>query len=94
VIRDTATGVEIDVRVAPRAGKSEIDGQRNGMLLVRIAAPPVENAANEALIELLARTLSVPRRSVQLVRGKHSRSKIILVAGVSADFVRDRLQSG
>jgi uncharacterized protein (TIGR00251 family) len=93
MIRDTATGVEIDIRVIPCARKTEVSGQRDGKVLVRVAAPPVENAANEELIGFLAEALSVPRRSIRLVRGEHSRSKVVAVTGVSAQLVRECLHS-
>ncbi|PYR58787.1 MAG: hypothetical protein DMF91_16325, partial [Acidobacteria bacterium] len=59
----TADGVILAVRVIPRARKSEIAGTRDGALLVRLAAPPVEGAANDALIEFLAKRLGAPRRA-------------------------------
>jgi uncharacterized protein len=88
-----AAGVTIAVRVIPRAARTKIDGVRNGALLVRLAAPPVDGAANDALIELLADVLECPRRQVSLVAGQTSRDKRILVTGLSADFVRARLHS-
>jgi uncharacterized protein len=92
VVRETATGVEIEIRVIPRARRTEISGHRDGAVLIRVAAPPVEDAANDALTAFLAGALSVPRRSVRLVRGAHSRTKTVAVAGVSARFVHDRLR--
>jgi uncharacterized protein (TIGR00251 family) len=88
VIRETATGIELDVRVIPRAGRTAIAGVRDEMLLVRIAAPPVEGAANEALIAYLAEILGVPRRAVRLVSGERGRRKRIAIDGVSDDQVR------
>lgn len=88
-----ANGVTFAVRVIPRAGRSKIDGVRNGALLVRLAAAPVDGAANEALIELLADWLECPRRQVSLVSGQSSRDKRILVTGLTTDSVRTRLHS-
>lgn len=79
---DAREGVSILVRVIPRAPRTEISGVRNGALLVRLAAPPVEDAANEALLDLFARLLRCPRRSVQLAAGARSRDKRIRVTGV------------
>lgn len=90
-VRETATGVEIDVRVIPRATKTLIGGVRNGALLVRLAAPPVEGAANDALVRLLARRLRVPTRCVCIVAGGRGRQKRVVVEGVSATEVRERL---
>ncbi|MBS1816405.1 MAG: DUF167 domain-containing protein [Acidobacteria bacterium] len=83
MIRSTATGVELDVRVIPRSGKPGVDGERDGRLLVRLSAPPVEGAANEALVELLSRLLACPRRAVRIVSGQKNRSKRVAVDGIS-----------
>jgi uncharacterized protein len=91
VISPTADGVELDVRVIPRARKSQIGGERDGALVVRVAAPPVEGAANDALIEFLATTLDLPRRNIKIISGEHSRDKRVSIAGASADAVRSRL---
>jgi len=64
---------------------------REGALLVRLAAPPVEGAANEALVELLARLLAVPRRAVRIVSGETSRTKRLAIDGVSEPAVRAAL---
>lgn len=87
-------GVVIDVRVIPRSGRPGIAGTRDGALLVRLTAPPVEGAANAELIAVLAEALTVPRRSVSLLSGGHSRRKRVKVAGVSEGEVRARLTAG
>jgi uncharacterized protein (TIGR00251 family) len=84
VIQSTRAGVEIDVRVIPRAGRSGLAGERDGRLLVRLSAPPVEGAANQALIELFSKIFDRPRRSVRIVSGEKSRSKRIAIDGVTA----------
>ena len=71
------------VRVTPRAGRDEIAGERDGMLLVRVGAPPADGRANDAVLRLIARALHVPARDVELVRGARSREKTIRVAGCS-----------
>jgi len=71
------------VRVVPRASRSEIVGEHDGALRVRIAAPPVEGAANEALVRLLARRLGVSRNKVKITSGQTSKLKIISVTGVN-----------
>jgi uncharacterized protein (TIGR00251 family) len=90
-VRAHAGGVRLDVRVIPRAGRTAAAGERDGALLVRLAAPPVDGAANDALIAFLARALDVPRRSVTLVRGQASRTKTVDVAGISESLARERL---
>ena len=93
MIHATDAGVEIDVRVIPRAGKSAIAGERDGRMLIRVAAPPVEGAANDAVIELLAKLLDCPRRAVRIVSGEKSRSKRLAVDGVTPDEVRRLLRA-
>jgi uncharacterized protein (TIGR00251 family) len=91
VIRSTAGGVEFDVRVVPRSGRTEIGGTRRDAVLVRLAAPPVEGAANEALIAFLSKQLDAPRGAIQILSGVHSRQKRVLVGGLTLDEVRARL---
>ena len=77
------------VRVAPRASKTEAAGEHDGALKVRIAAPPVEGAANEELTRFLARSLKVPARSVEIVGGHASKTKTVRVVGArAADLAR------
>jgi uncharacterized protein (TIGR00251 family) len=79
------------IRTIPRASKSVIAGRRGDALLVRLAAPPVEGAANEALIELLSRTLRRPRRDITIVSGERSREKRVAIEGISADELSARI---
>jgi uncharacterized protein len=88
IVTATTNGASIQLRVVPRAGRSSIAGIRDGALLVRVAAPPVDGAANDALVDLLAAAFGVPRREVQLVSGEHSRSKRVIVHGLDAEAVR------
>jgi len=69
------------VRVVPRSSRSEIVGQHDGALRVRIAAPPVEGAANLALVRLLARALDVSPGAVEIISGKSSRTKTVSIVG-------------
>jgi uncharacterized protein (TIGR00251 family) len=94
VIRPTAAGVEIDVRVIPRASRTTLGGTRDHALLIRLAAPPVEGAANDALIEFLADILHVPQRAVRIVRGARGRLKRVAVDGVDEVTARSRLGQG
>jgi uncharacterized protein (TIGR00251 family) len=73
------------VRVVPRAKRTAIAGERDGRLLVRVAAPPVDGKANAAVVKLLAKTLGVPRSSVTIVSGELSRDKVVRVEGVAPD---------
>lgn len=91
VIHPTIGGVFIDVRVIPRAGTSGLAGTRGDALLVRLNAPPVEGAANKALVELLARELGVAKRAVTVVSGERSRQKRVRVEGMSVSIAALRL---
>ena len=83
----------IDVRVIPRARRTESSGERDGAFVIRLAAPPVDGAANDALVEFLADTLNVPRRAVRIVSGERGRRKRVEIEGVTAADVATRLQS-
>jgi uncharacterized protein len=93
LIRQTATGVELDVRVITRARETRIGGERDGALLVRVAAPPVEDAANDRLIEYFARLTHRPRSAVRLVSGAHGRRKRLAIDGIGADSMRELIRA-
>jgi uncharacterized protein (TIGR00251 family) len=79
----------VDVRVIPRAKKTEFAGTRDGALLIRVSAPPVDGAANDAVIEFLARRLKIPHRNIRLLSGTTSRQKRFDIAGVTPEQIRD-----
>lgn len=83
----------LSVRVIPRSSKSRIDGRRGDALLVRLAAPPVDGAANEALIDLLAREFRRPKRDITILSGQSSRDKRIDIAGLSEAEGTERLSA-
>jgi uncharacterized protein len=87
----TRKGVILSVRVVPRARKTEIGGVRGEALLVRVAAPPVDGAANAALVDVLADALGVPRGAIEILSGDRGRHKRVAIAGVSPEHVRTRL---
>ena len=83
----TGSGVFLDVRVIPRAAKSQITGRRGDALVIRLSAPPVDGAANAELIELFAQALGIPKRNIEIVAGHRSRTKRVRITGVtSADL--------
>jgi uncharacterized protein (TIGR00251 family) len=73
------SGVLLLVSVMPNAKRTEADGLHDGALRVRLAAPPIEGRANEALVAWLAKSLGVPKRSVELLRGESSRRKQVAI---------------
>ena len=88
-LRDGA--VWLSIRLQPRASKNEIGKALGNELKVKVTAPPVDSAANEALVRLLAEELDCPRGSVQLARGQISRHKLVVIQGLSASEVLERL---
>ncbi len=83
-IVDTPGGCVISIRVIPRARRCELAGERDSALLIRLAAPPVEGAANDALIAFLAEVLNVSKRAVTIVSGERAREKRVRIDGLSA----------
>jgi uncharacterized protein len=77
--------LSFSVRVVPRASKTAAAGEHDGALRVRVAAPPVEGAANDALIKFLAKEFGVPARDVEIRSGHTSKTKVVRVAGASAE---------
>lgn len=71
------------VHVVPRASRSEIVGKHDGALKVRLAAPPVEGAANAELIRLLAKSLNLPQNAVEVISGFNSKRKIVRARGAT-----------
>lgn len=82
---------EIAVRLIPRARVNEIAGERNGVLLARVTAPPVDGRANAALCRLIGKRAGVGVCSVSIVRGAGSREKVIRVEGISEEDLRRAL---
>jgi len=80
--REERGGLILAVYVRPRASRSAIEGVHDGALAVRLAAPPVEGAANRALVELLARSLRVPRGAVRIEAGERGRRKRVRIEGI------------
>ena len=79
--------VRFSVRVQPRSSRTGVEGVHGDALKVRVNAPPVDGAANEAVVEVLAEALGVPRRAVRIVAGDSSRTKVVEVAGVDSAAV-------
>ena len=87
-LTDTPAGAVLNLRIVPRAAKNAIQGELGDALKIRLCAPPVDGAANAALIEFLAETFDLPRARVQLLSGATSRTKRVLLAGLPAAKVQ------
>lgn len=91
-LRETAEGVYLSLKLQPRASRNQVQGLHGNELKISVTAPPVDSAANGALIEFLAESLHMSRSSIQLVRGQTSRHKTIFISGVRAADVASRLK--
>jgi uncharacterized protein (TIGR00251 family) len=85
-------GIAFAVRVVPRAGRTAVAGVRGDALLVRLAAAPVEGAANDALIAFLSTVFDRPRRDITILSGHKSRDKRVALAGLSESEITSRLE--
>jgi uncharacterized protein (TIGR00251 family) len=92
-VTEHSDSITFPVKVHPRAKNNSITGEVGGALKLAITAPPVDGAANEACVEFFAKSLKVRRSSVSIASGERSRSKIVRVAGVTAQQFWERLSS-
>lgn len=88
-VREEGGRVRFSVRVQPRASRDEVSGVHGDALKIRLAAPPVDGAANDALVNFLSTLFVVPRRAVRILAGESSRSKLIEIDGVTARAIHD-----
>ena len=94
IVQDTTAGVVLSVHIQPKASTTECVGIHGDAVKIRVAAPPVDGAANDELIRFLARRLSIPVSSVQIKSGAGGRQKRVVIKGVSAEFVLACLNVG
>jgi uncharacterized protein len=93
-LRETAAGIILSVRVAPRSSRNAIEGEHQGALRIRLTAPPSDDRANGSLRRVLAERLNVPISAVRIVAGEKSRSKRVEIQGVTRAQVLARLSKG
>jgi uncharacterized protein (TIGR00251 family) len=91
---DATQRARIDIRVMPRSSKNGIDGIRDGRIVIRVTAAPVDGAANDAVVATIAAALDLPRRAVRVVHGDTSRNKTIEITGLASATVHSRLAHG
>ena len=91
-VRELEGGVEIVIHAQPRASRSEVVGLHGDALKVRLAAPPLDGAANAELIRVMAKVLGVPKSSVEVTRGHSGKSKVVRIAGLAVEVARARLK--
>lgn len=87
----TSSGSTCTIRVTPRAGRTALAGIRDDLLLVKLAAAPVDDAANDALVAYLAETFDIPRRHIRIASGHRSRTKRVIFEGATPAALEARL---
>ena len=90
-IRAQVDGVQLAVKLQPRASANEVCTPIGGELKIKVTAPPVDSAANEALVKLLAEKLDCARNRVELIRGHTSRHKTVMLHGFKTEEVEEKL---
>lgn len=91
IVREIKDGTVLTVHIQPKASRTECVGPHGDALKIRVAAPPVDGAANEELIRFIAQALAVPSSAVRIEAGATGRHKRIKIRGVTAQFVLSRL---
>lgn len=89
-IRETSAGLDVHVHVQPRASRTGIAGTYNGALKLKVLAPPVDDAANRAVVDFFSRLLGLPKSQVQIVAGLRSRDKVLRISGISLQAFQAR----
>ncbi len=90
-LRAQSNGVLLSIKLQPRASANEVGETLGNELKIKVTAPPVDAAANEALVRLLADTLDCSRNQIELLRGHTSRHKVVRIVGVSEQMIVTRL---
>jgi len=90
-IREIEGGVEITIKAVPGASRDRIVGPLGDALKVQVSAPPEKGKANQAIVDLISKTLGVSSRSIQVVQGQTNTRKVLKIAGIHEEAVRTRL---
>jgi uncharacterized protein len=87
-VSETGAGLTVRLHVLPRAKRGELAGLHNGALKVKVMAPPVENAANRAIIDFFSELLGISKSNLKILAGTKSREKLLQIKGLSiVDFM-------
>jgi hypothetical protein len=81
------------VRVVPRSSKTEIVGEHDGALKIKLKSPPVDGAANQELVDFLSKLFRLPKSDIEIIHGRNSHSKRIRISGLSSEQMRSVLQA-
>lgn len=90
-VQDSGEGTILQVRVQPNASRDEVAGVLDGRLRIRLTSPPVEGAANKACIRFLSKRLGIAKTRISILRGEHTRNKVIGIGGMKGEGVRKKL---
>jgi len=90
-LTDSPEGAVLTLRIIPRAAKDAIQGEHGDALKIRLCAPPIEGAANTALIKFLSKAADIPRSRIQILSGATGRNKRVLLSGCSSNSIRSLL---
>ncbi|HPM41183.1 MAG TPA: DUF167 domain-containing protein [bacterium] len=89
--KERGGGITFECRVLPRAGRNAVRGERGGVLQVALSAPPVDGRANEELVSFLSDILSISKSRISILRGERSRTKLVLILGLTRENLIDRI---
>jgi len=84
-MNEISGGIELHLRVIPRASKNAIQGLHDGALKIRLTTPPVDGKANQALVKFLSKTLKISKSQIKLTQGETNRNKTLKITGISKD---------
>ncbi|MDX1765202.1 MAG: DUF167 domain-containing protein [bacterium] len=90
-VQESAEGTTLQVRVQANASRDELAGVFDGRLRIRLISPPVEGAANTACIRFLSKRLGIAKTRITILRGAHTRNKVIGIGGMKAEGVKKKL---
>lgn len=91
MIETVKGGVRLHLFIQPKSSKNEVVGSHNGLLKIKITAPPVDGKANECLIEFLSDVFDIPKRDITIIRGETGRNKTVELSGVTAQVAQEVL---
>jgi uncharacterized protein (TIGR00251 family) len=90
-VTETPSGVRLEIKVQPRSSRNQVAGEQDGVLKIKLAAPPVDGEANKALIDYLSDLLNVSKRSINLIKGETSRNKLVEINGINRETLLNRV---
>ena len=81
---EEAGGVKFEIKVHPRSSRNQIVGEQEGLLKIKLTAPPVDGEANQALVAFLAQFFKLPKKNVEIIKGETSRQKLVFIKGITS----------